>query len=233
MYRKANWKGFKDDCKRLLTDDIITDDVTTSCNNVVGAILQAAENNVPVPEPSKNPTRKPVPYWTDECTAVVIERNKAKNKMQQTRDMIDRQAYYKLKGIAQRVVKDAKKQHWREYCNTLDKTSKNGKVWKTIKKMSGVESKRSIPTIKEVDLVYDSNQSKAELFEKKFASISSNSNLTAEFLTRRATFERQHSQPVAPSGESNGTTTDDDSINTPFEPHELRDTSSVQEQIQR
>ena len=48
--------------------------------------------------------------------------------MQQTRDLTDRQAYYKLKGIAQRVVKDAKKQHWRDYCNTLDKTSKFGKV---------------------------------------------------------------------------------------------------------
>ena len=81
MYRKADWKGSKDDCKRLLTEDIITDDVTTSCNNVVGAILQAAEKNVPVSKPSKNPTRKPVPYWTDQCTEAVKERNKAKNKM--------------------------------------------------------------------------------------------------------------------------------------------------------
>ena len=40
--------------------------------------------NFHVTKPSKNPTRKPVPYWTDECTAAVKERNKAKNKMQQT-----------------------------------------------------------------------------------------------------------------------------------------------------
>ena len=72
--------------------------------------------------------------------------------------------------------------------------------------------------------MYDSNQSKAELFAKKFASVSSNSNLSANFLTRRATFEQQHIQQVAPSGESNGTTADDDAINTPFEPHELRET---------
>ena len=89
--------------------------------------------------------------------------------------------------------------------------------------MSGVETKRSIPTLKEGDLMYDNNQSKAELFAKKFASVSSNSNLSADFLTRRATFEQQHFQPVAPSGESNGTTTDNDAINTPFEPHELRE----------
>ena len=79
MYRQADWKGLKDDYKRLLTEDIITDDVTTSCNHVVGAILQAAEKNDPVSKPSKNPTRKPVRYWTDECTAEFNERNKAKN----------------------------------------------------------------------------------------------------------------------------------------------------------
>ena len=84
----------------------------------------------------------------------------------------------------------------------------------TIKKMSVVGTKRSIPTLKEGDLVYDNNQSKAELFGNKFTSVSSNSNLTAEFLTRRATFEQQHSQPVATSGESNGTNTDDNVINT-------------------
>ena len=94
MYRKADLKGLKDDCKRLLTEDIITDDVTISCNHVVDTILQAAEKNVPVSKPCKNPTRKPVPYWTDECTATVKERNKAKNRMQQTRDFTDRQAYY-------------------------------------------------------------------------------------------------------------------------------------------
>ena len=43
---------------------------------------------------------------------------------------------------------------------------------------------------------------KAELFAKKLVSVSSTSNLSAEFLTRRATFKQQHSQPVVPSSES-------------------------------
>ena len=62
----------------------------------------------------------------------------------------------------------------------------------------------------------EKNQSETELFAKKFASFSSNTKLTADFLTRRATFEQ-------PSGESNITITDDYAINTPFEPHELRE----------
>ena len=85
MYRKADWKGFKDDCKRQLTETIITDDVTTSCNNVVGSIPQAAEKNVPVSKPSKNPTRKPVPYWTDECTESLKTRRNSTGETTATR----------------------------------------------------------------------------------------------------------------------------------------------------
>ena len=85
------------------------DEVATSCNHVIGDILQAAEKYVPVFKPFKNPTRKPFPYWTNECIAAVKERNKAKNKIQQTFDLIECQAYYKLKGVAQSVDRDAKK----------------------------------------------------------------------------------------------------------------------------
>ena len=68
--------------------------------------------------------------------------------------------------------KDAKKQLWQDCCNTLDKMSKIGRVWKMVRKMSDVETKTSIPTLEESDLVYDNNQSKAELLPKKFASVS-------------------------------------------------------------
>ena len=53
--------------------------------------------------------KKPLPYWTDECTVAVKERNKMKNKIQQTCDLIEWQAYYKLMSIAQSVDRDAKK----------------------------------------------------------------------------------------------------------------------------
>ena len=65
MYRKADLKGFKNDYKRVRTEDIVTDDVTTSCNHIVSAILQAAAKNVLVFKPSKNPTKKLVSYVLD------------------------------------------------------------------------------------------------------------------------------------------------------------------------
>ena len=85
----ADWKAFKDDCQRLLTEEIVTDDVTTSCDDVVGTIPQAAEKNVSLFKPSKNPTRKPVPYWMESAQRQIKERKKAKNKIQQRRDLTE------------------------------------------------------------------------------------------------------------------------------------------------
>ena len=61
-------------------DDIITNDITASYDNVVDSIQQLARKHIPVTNTNKNTTRTPVPYWTAQCTAVVKERNKARRK---------------------------------------------------------------------------------------------------------------------------------------------------------
>ena len=152
--------------------------------------------------------------------------------MQRTRDLNDRQLYYRLRGVAQHTIKTAEQQYWRDYCLTLDGSSKMSKVWATVRKMSGARSRPSIPTIIEGGVVYDSNQEKAKLFAKKFAAVSSDENLSANFQDRRAEFERQIKEPKSqaderkecketpnsapPYGQCN-------SINVPFEIRELTD----------
>ena len=131
-YRKANWNSFKADCKRLLNDELISDDVTSSYEHLINSIIDVAERHVPTIKPSNNPSRRPIPYWTDDCTHAVKLRNKAKNKMQRTRDLDDSNEYYRLKGVAQRTITTAKKTYWRDYVSTLDDKSKIGQVWRTV-----------------------------------------------------------------------------------------------------
>jgi len=228
-YSRADWDNYKAACRSLLTSDIIDDDVVASRDRVVTAIIEAAESSIPVTKPTVNPLRKSVPFWTDECTQAVRRRNKAKNKMQRTRDLDDQQMYYRLRGVAQYTIKEAEKQYWRDYCSTLDKTSNMSQVWGTVKKMSGARSRPSIPAIVDGGVVYNSNKEKAALFAKKFAAVSSDDNLPASFLAHRTEFERaqdlttaQQSAPTnntqaeAPPGEC-------DDINAPFEIYELTD----------
>ena len=107
--------------------------------------------------------------------------------MQRTRDLNDSDEYYRLKGVAQRTIKTAKKTYWHDYDSTLDDKSKIGRVWRTIKKMSGVRASPSIPTITHNDI----NRSKAELFVEQFY-VSAVKNLIQDFMAHRIKFERQH-----------------------------------------
>jgi len=149
--------------------------------------------------------------------------------MQRTRDLDDQQTYYQLRGVAQHTIKEAKRRYWRDYCSTLDSTSKISQVWETVKKMCGVRSRPSIPAIVDDGIVYSSNKEKAELFAKKFAAYSSDENLSTSFLARRNEFEREQDQSTAQRSVQYGNTPAEapsgecDDINAPFEIFELSD----------
>jgi len=107
----------------VITPQIVDDDITASYYRLVAAIIGAAEVNIPVRTPASKPRPKTVPYWTDECTEAVKKRNQAKNKMQKTKDLTDRQNYYRLRGAAQHKIKAAQKQ----YCSFFYRV--HGKIW--------------------------------------------------------------------------------------------------------
>jgi len=80
------WSYRRGDCIRLLTRDIVVDDIKVSRDGLLDAITEAAESNIPVVNSVSTSRRyTAVPYWTDECIAAINKRNKAKNKMQRTR----------------------------------------------------------------------------------------------------------------------------------------------------
>ena len=227
-YQRADWDTFKTICRTLLTTDVIDDNVVASRDRVVAAIIQATESSIPMVKPALNPLRKSVPFWTKECTEAVRKRNTAKT-MPRTHDLNYWQLYYRLRGVAQHTIKTAEQQYWRDYCSTLDSSSKLSEVWGTVKKTSGARSRPSVPIIVEGSVVYDSNQEMAELFAEKFAAVSSDENLSSNFQARRAEFECQIKE-VKPHDDESTETPDTaspygqyDSINVPFEIHELTD----------
>jgi len=57
--------------------------------------------------------------------------------------------------------------------------------------MSGAQSRQDTSTIVDDGITYDTNQSKAELFAKKFAAASSNENFSPEFQANRTKMEEK------------------------------------------
>lgn len=213
---RADWKGYKNSCRCRFTTDLLTTDINETKNNLVRVIVNTATENIPIMKLSNNTNRRAVPYWTEECTGAVNRRNHARNVMQRTGDINDIINYKKLKGVAQKTIKMAKKNYWRKYCSTLNHQTKIAKVWKTVKKMSGIRGRANIPAITENNQIYDTNQMKAELFAEKFSSYSSNTNLTQEFIQYKTKFEEENHLNSLPSE-----TNENLIINQPFVLHEM------------
>src|SRR6218665_1765314 len=90
--------AFKADCRQELTTELVTDDIEVSHSNIIGSLMEVASRHIPRSTPPRGKTRS-VPYWTEECTRHVRERNEARKRLQRTRSLVDAEEYRRLKGV--------------------------------------------------------------------------------------------------------------------------------------
>ena len=215
-YKKADWTKFKTLCQAQLNEKIFkvdqTEDTAITYQRFIETVQHIASESIP--KIKKKQGTKCVPYWNDACQDAVDRRNEALSRMKETRDPADCLEYRRRKGIAQRIIKDAKKNSWRSYCDSLNDRTKMGEVWRTSKKMNGVNTQYSIPNMKKNNVSFETSSEKAQLFVETFAEVSSDVNYTQEFIMTRANFHPDDPEIIQQEGS--------ESINDDFEYHELR-----------
>ena len=194
-YKKADWKKFKINCQEGPLGNLFSkenflihpdEEINTVYERFIQALNEAASISIP-----KTKTRvgmKNVPYWNSKCQEAVEKRNEALNKMRRSKELNDCIEYRKQKGITQKIIKDAKRNSWREYCGSVNERTKMGDIWRATKKMRGVKQQSAIPNLKKNDIVYETNKQKAQLFAETFAMASSDDNYSEEFKTHRRNF---------------------------------------------
>ena len=84
--------------------------------------------------------------------------------------------YRRLKGIAQRTVKNAASSYWKEYCSTVNSNSKLSAVWRRARKMRGIANGFKVASLTHNNLTIANNKDKANLLDETFAQFSSDSN---------------------------------------------------------
>ena len=191
-FKKADWLKYKENSKLAITNALCSNNIDTYYENIVNAVSTAAYKTIPKNNRSKRKQTKLLPYWNSTCNNAVKERNRARNKMVRKNLPENCENYRRLKGQAQFVIKNEAKQHWENYCSTLNSHTKLGDVWRMNKKMSGQQHTASIPTIIENNTLYETNESKAELFAQTYANISSDLNHTAAFQATKQEQEQQN-----------------------------------------
>lgn len=195
---QANWSIYETECNRGLTIEHASDDDVEQFNSkVVGAIRAAAEAAVPQTGVRAGNRVKPLPYWNEDIRAAIYQRNRARNKFKRSRLLDDGIEYKRLKSVARRLVRDAAQQYWRQYCSTLTSQARLSTVWSMARRMSGTRCSPASTSLADGDRLIERDGDKAEFLAKKFAEVSSSSNYSPTFRTRKDDVEQNHAHLFA------------------------------------
>ena len=74
------------------------------------------------------------------------------------------QEYRRLKGIAQKTIKNSAATYWGDYCNTLNRTTKLSTIWSTMKKINGVVENCRTQQISDANLTQQNRIKRKQIF---------------------------------------------------------------------
>lgn len=189
LFNKADWHKFKTELMSAkIAFDKSIDDISSDISHT---IIKAAEAAIPKTRPANKPRSKELPYWDSEIKDSLIERNRARNKLKRNKTVENRLTYRRLKGVAQYKIKHKAKQHWANYCNSIDKNTKLTRVWKKLKSMSGTRSNFGVQTLKVGDTEAVTSRDKADLLANQYEKTSSNENYSEHFLLNKIRRENE------------------------------------------
>jgi len=178
---KADCKSFRDNSRKFLTAELISESksVDENAEFITNSITRAAGLSIPQNKNRKRKHPKPLPYWNENCKKAIYDRNKAKNAMHKNKTLDNCITYRRLKGKVQHVIESSAREYWQNYCNTLDKSTKLGTVWRMAQKMNGVHRENKISNLTVNGSLIETNKEKTDIFKKVFRTLAVIKTITA------------------------------------------------------
>lgn len=118
-FEKADWDTFREYCIEQASSISMDGNIEECASVVTNLILNAALKSIPISSITGN--RKVVPWWNEECTKAVRERNRALRVLRSNLNQGNLIDYQRKKALTRRIIKTRKNDTWREYCGTIGK----------------------------------------------------------------------------------------------------------------
>lgn len=134
-YTTADWEKFCGSCDKDVGWVDSEGDVEGWNRSICGMLMGAAGGSILKKEGFKR--RKIVPWWNKDCDAAVRARNKAYRRLRKCPVVANWVEYKRLRAVARRVIKEAKRERWRKFCGTLGPDTPVTQVWDIVQRMSG------------------------------------------------------------------------------------------------
>jgi len=156
LYEKADWNSFSKHCEE--NKDLMVEDS-------VEIIMEAA--TLYIPQRMAGQKNKNIPWWKEECSHAIKERNKAFKQLRENMSMSNLLEYKKARAKTRRIIKNAKRNGWREFCSTIGKDTPMDKIWNMLRSMNGKGKKSAtIPVLIEEENIAVVDIDKANMLGK-------------------------------------------------------------------
>ncbi|XP_044220816.1 uncharacterized protein LOC122991683 isoform X2 [Thunnus albacares] len=163
-------------CEREMDKIDLNGDIEEIDKKVEITLLEAAKQSIS--KSKGRMKRKAVPWWTDECSKIVKERNRALRLLRRTHNVQNLIRYKQEQARVRKIICKAKRQSWQTFCNKIGRSTPVGEVWGMIRSMRGVRREWQYPVLKMGEETAVSDEEKAEMLAKAFTQIHSSDNLT-------------------------------------------------------
>lgn len=213
IFNKAKWEKFEYLCEVESSEIDLNQDIDKTDVKFREVVLRAAKLSIPRSKGKMN--RKAVPWWTEECSKIIKERNRAFKRLKRTHNFQRLMEYKKAQAQVRKVVKKAKRNIWREYCSSIGRTTPLGDVWGMIRKMRGIRKDWQYPVLKSGAVIAVTNEEKAEIIVKALVEIYSSNNLSEA--SKRGREETRDAYPEALRRKEST----EDAMDTPFTLREM------------
>ena len=160
-WKKADWKKFTDMVENQIPIEYHQKSVHKKEMTLRKIIRQAANKHIGM----KKQTNHTKAWLTEEIKKAITERNKLKRG--------PRAPWIAACRSVAETIKAEKKRQWTEFCSELNSTTKEGKVWKTIRNLDGrfpPPNKNEVLTVGEIS--YTDDRDKANQFKKSYKAVS-------------------------------------------------------------
>lgn len=185
-FKKADWKKFKNLCKDTLIDDLFTNsDVMEVYKNDKMRVFNENLLNVAsesIPLTSTKITKKPKPWFDEECKTFIKKRNAAETK---AKNHITEQNIYNSRmwrAKCRKTFKLKKRGSWRQFVSSINDKTPVKKVWDKIRKITGKNKGSKLHHIQDNngDIITDKKEV-ANALGEQFEKCSSSSNYSPNF----------------------------------------------------
>lgn len=181
---QADWGKYQDLSESALQKVDFTRfrDSSELLAEVCQCLLDAAF--VAIPLTAGKQCHQSVPWWNEECANAIKARKKAYRQFNTYPTSENLIAFKRLKAKARYIIKQSKKNSWRDYVSTITHRTNSSTVWKKIKSICG-RPMSSIPAILNNGVLVTSPHDVVSVIASHFASVSSNARYDAAFLQRK------------------------------------------------